>query len=306
MVVAVVALAFRYQSDRRQTIDYLNEASAIAAEHQQMSLLMAELFMQLGGADREDVLTRLDLLSAQASVVQTRVDALVVTPAVGEVNGYLRVATGSWQAAIDNAGPTILHVLDQPEDVRNGDRRLQAVFTRLLVGDQAYNDLLTTVVEMDLESAEFPVFAYVGLERETLYDAESVGQRLRSLRSLVESHDVALTATLDPEPTGERDGVAVLPNTGPLSVLAVLSNNGNVQETGIEVRLTLRTSGEEPIVLTHLEASLDPGQSVAVDFSQIDITPGVAYDMIVTATVAVDETPSNNAVQLVFQLNTDS
>ena len=305
-IVAVLALAFRYQSERRQTIDYLNEAGSIAEQHQEMSLLLADLFSALGEADREDILARLDSLSEQAGQVDLRIDALVVTPTVAVANGQLRVAHSAWKTAIDSAAPVIVVVLDAPDDKRNGDRGLQAMFVQLLVGDRAYADLLATLVGLDADFELFPDFDYVGPERQTLYDAAVVGDRLRAVLELVESHDIAITASLDPEAADERGDIAVVPNTGSFSVLVVVSNNGNVQESAIEVVMQLIPESGESATFSELVPSLDPGGSVSVDFRELEIVVGLTYELRLTATVAQDEDLDNNTTQLTFVINSDS
>ena len=305
VVVFVLVLALRYQSERRQTIDYLNAASAIAEEHEEMSLLLADLFESLGESDREEILTRLDGLSRQAAVVDARVDELVVTPVVAEAHGRLVVAHSAWKAAIDSSGPVIVQVLDAVDDERNGDRQLQATFVQLLVGDRAYADLLTTLREIDVEFDAFPEFAYVGPERTTLYDAALIGSRLRALTELVETHDVGVTIALDPEPAGEDGDTLIVPNTGSFSVLVVVSNNSNVQESGIEVLLQLLPEEGEPITVSELVPALEPGESVSVDFRELQIVAGVAYDLLVTASVPEDIAPENNSAGLTFAINAD-
>ncbi len=306
VIVAVLALAFRYQSERRQTIEFLNEARSIVEEHQEMSLLLADLFDTLGESEREEILTRLASLSEQAAAIDVRVDELLVTDPVAEANGQLVVAHRSWKSAVDSAGPVIVQVLDAVDDERNADRRLQATFVQLLVGDQAYADLLTTLREVDADFAPFPEFAYVGAERTTLYDAALVGDQLRALTRLVETHDVAITVALDPEPAGESDGVQLVPNNGTFSVLVVVSNNSNVQEAGIEVVLQMRPEEGEPITVSELVPSLDPGESVSVDFRELEIVVGVTYEVLVAATVAEDSDPGNNSTRLVCAINSDS
>lgn len=306
LVVFVLVLALRYQSERRQTIEYLNAASAIVEEHEEMSLLLADLFESLGESDREEILTRLDGLSRQAAGVDGRVEELVVTPVVAEAHGRLVVAHGAWKAAIDSSGPVIVQVLDAIDDARNGDRQLQATFVQLLVGDRAYADLLTTLAEIDVEFDAFPEFAYVGPDRTTLYDAALIGSRLRALTELVETHDVSVTVALDPEPAGEDGDTLVVPNTGSFSVLVVVSNNSNVVEAGIEVLLQLLPDGGEPITVGELVPSLQPGESVSVDFRELQIVAGVAYDLLVTATVPEDIAPENNSAGLTFSINADT
>lgn len=306
LVVVVLVLALRYQSERRQTLDYLSAARGIAEEHEEMSLLLADLFGRLGETDREEILTRLDGLSRQVAAVDATVEELVVTPAVAEAHGRLVVAHGAWKAAIDSSAPVIVQVLDAIDDERNGDRQLQATFVQLLVGDRAYADLLTTLGDIDLEFDPFPVFAYVGPERTTLYDAALIGSRLRALTELVETHDVAVTVALDPEPAGEREGTLLVPNTGSFSVLVVVSNGSNVQETGIEVLLQLLPAEGDPINVTELVPALDPGESVSVDFRELQIVAGVEYELLVAATVPEDTAPDNNSVALSFSINADT
>lgn len=271
-----------------------------------MSVLLADLFANLGISEREEILTRLETLSSQAAEIDDRVEELVVTNPVAEANGQLVVAHRAWKSAVDSAGPVIVQVLDAVDDERNADRRLQATFVQLLVGDQAYADLLTTLQDVDADFDPFPEFAYVGSDRTSLYDAELVGDQLRALTKLVETHDVSIAVALDPEPAGEVDGVQQVPNNGSFQVLVVVSNNSNVQEAGIEVLLQMRPEEGEPITVSELVPSLDPGESVSVDFRELQVVVGVAYEVLVAATVAEDSEPGNNSRELVFSINNDS
>ena len=67
----------------------------------------------------------------------------------------------------------------------------------------------------------------------------------------------------------------------------------------------LPTEGE-PITVSELVPALEPGESVSVDFRELQVVAGVDYELLVAATVAEDIAPENNSAGLTFSINADT
>ncbi len=151
---------------------------------------------------------------------------------------------------------------------------------------------------------EYPDFGYAAGERAELYDVNVVSTRLRSTIELEENLDVSVRATTDPQPLGTENGVRVVPDSETFSVQVVVTNEGNVLSELITVGLELFAAGsDDPQQRSEIIATLDPGAATTVNFADLILEPGVAYELRVAADVADDDVPDNNTWELIFIRN---
>jgi hypothetical protein len=307
VVIAVIALAVRYRTDERVSLDYLAMAQEVAEDQEAMAASLGDLFTEIGDLERPDILERIEALSTDSVALVERVGAAEVAGPVTEAHGFLLVAVESWNEGLVEMDEAIIQILDEDGEGRTGESMLAAVFDDLSVGDRAYAGFQRTVAEIDpaLVTREYPAVFYTGGENVALFDAVAVAERLRLIRKLEEAHDVSVTVSTEPEPLGTQNGVPVVPDTEDFVVSAVVTNEGNLPEELIQVRLTLAAGDEvrPSIERNELIPVLGPGEATTRTFDQIELVPGTLYELRVTVTIAEDKAIENNEWKLVFVRN---
>ena len=309
LAVALVALAVRYRTEERRALDYMAVATEIAQNQAESADSLTQMLVDLGALERQDIMGRIDSLAVQAASDAELLAAQVVPPSVAEANGYLSVAVGSWHESLTSLEAAVLLILDTEEDESEGNSALTSVFELLRVGDRAFQGFLDarSRIEGDVAAGSIAEVAYVAPGKENLYDGERIADRLRATLKLGERHDVSVTARTVPDPLGTRNDRPVVPTSDTFTVLAVVTNRGNLTEEGIEVTMNLATgsSPETQITREQLVLSLAPGEATTVEFSDMTLIPGALYDLRVTASIAEDADPSNNVFELAFYRNQD-
>ncbi len=306
MVAGIIALAVRFRTERRDSIDYLALVKEITEDYLVMSSSLADLFTSLGDLARPDIMDRLGDLDAEAATLRARLDGVTVTAAVGEANGFFIVAIDSWGGALGGLTGAITEVLDAEGDGRTGDALVAVAFADLRVGDRAYEGFRDAVerIDADLVTREYPEFGYVGGGYELLYNASVIAERLRATLRFKENRDVSVLATTDPEPLGSENGTLVIPHSESFAVQVVVTNEGNVTADLITVTLLLEAGGGESVEeRSEMVPVLEPGGATTVEFTELTVLPGQAYKLQVTAELSDDDVPDNNIWELVFIRN---
>lgn len=308
IVAAVVALAARYRTEQRETVDYLALVDEIAQESLAISQSLRELFDTLVSVDRPDIVERISLLGAQAAASEQRLEEAVVTRPAAEVHGLFSVAVRSWNDGVAGLDEAIVDVMDQPDEAVLAPDSFFEATTQLRVGDEAYAAFLDAAVrlEPEFDPPDYPEVAYVGGDEPA--DLEAIASRLRLRRSFTERHDVSVIANTLPEPTGDRNGVAVMPYAETFNVTAVVTNGGNVLQEQIEVTLLLTVDGGvgvEPFSERRFIPSLEPEASMSLEFAGIPMEPGTLYILQVSASIDNDADISNNIWQVTFASNAE-
>ncbi len=307
VIIGLFALAVRYRTEERRTTEYLGLAIQIAENESGLAQSLRQMFADLGDLERQDLLNQIDSLGARISNDVVALSEQEIPPAVAKANGFLTVALTSWQTAITTLDDAVLLILDVDEEGLSGEAALTTVFELLRVGDLAYDGFLAARLELegDLADEPIPEVDFVAVGTENLFDGPTIAQRLRNTIRLDGRHDVSITARTDPMPLGEQNGRPVVPSAESYSVLAVITNEGNLREEGISVTLSLElSSGTDPAVTREqLVLSLDPGQATTIEFSDLTLLPGELYDLQVTVSITEDADPFNNTFNLSFFRN---
>jgi hypothetical protein len=308
VVLAAVALAVRYRTDERIAGDYLAVAKDVSDGQALLAGRLEEVFVAVSDIERPELLQRLESLIDESAVLSSELAEAEVTASTSEANGYLVVATTSWTGGLAAVRDSVVQILDEPEVAPKGDTMLAAAFNELRVGDSAYAGFLGTLDEMDPDAVtlEYPVFGYVAPPRDEMYDAVTVAGRMRVILKLEVNHDVAITATTDPEPLGENNGFPVVPDSDTFVVHAVVTNTGNLAEESILVQLFLdpRSPEEETVEIQTLVPFLEPGEAKTVAFEDLPVIAGSLYEMRISATIDdEDGNTDDNVWELVFYRN---
>ena len=291
-------------------MDYMAVATDIAQSQAESADSLTQMLIDLGALERQDIVSRIESLGEQVSSDAQLLTDQLVPASVAEANGYLSVALGSWRDSLTSLDAAVLLILDTEEDESEGNAALTAVFESLRVGDRAFLGFLEarTRIEGDVAAGTIADVAYVAQGRENLFDGEKIANRLRATLKLGERHDISITARTVPDPLGTRDdGTPVVPTSDTFAVLAVITNQGNLSEEGIEVTMVLAAgvSPEDRVTQQQLVLSLAAGQATTVEFSDLTLIPGALYDLRITASIAEDADPFNNVFELAFYRNQD-
>lgn len=311
LTVGVLALAVRYRTERRESIDYLATAEEVAITHSEMAERMGTLLQGLGREDRPALILRLETLAADTKEARRTLGDAVVTRPIAEVSGLMTVAVQSWDDGIAALDDAIIAILDAEQGDLSGEDEMRAAFDLLRLGDRAYGSAVEAVERLDpgLVPAPFPSVSYVDGDFAALYDAAVIAGRLRRLGSLSEVSDVALIGTTIPEPVSEGvGGVFSIPASDSFAVELTVSNIGNVivERVSVVVSLQRAASSEQIAPLGIVIPSIEPDASETLTFD-LDPEPGVVYTVTAVATLedgVVDET-DDNSWSLIFKRNTE-
>ncbi len=310
VAVGLIALAVRYRTEERRTTDYLALVTEIAQNQEGLAVSVTQLMTDLGGLDREDLLNQIDALGAQVSNDVQALAAQDVPPSVSEAHGFLTVALRSWQEAITSMDEAMLMVLDSEDDQLSGEVALTRVFEGLRVGDLAYLGFLEarSRIEADGATGSIAEVEYVNVGEDTLFNGEVIAGRLRNTRNLDSRHDISVTARTVPAPLGEQNGRPVVPAAESYTVLAVVTNEGNLPEESISVTMELGLSAgdDSPVRREQLVLLLEAGQATTIEFADLQLEPGELYNLQIAASITQDADPLNNTFELVFYRNQDA
>jgi hypothetical protein len=309
VVLAAVALAVRYRTDQRIAGDYLAVAKDVSDGQALLAGRLEDIFVGISDVGRPELLQRLDALVEESAVLTSDLESAEVTASTSEANGFLTVATTSWTGGLSAVRDSVIQILDEPDVAPQGDTMLAAAFNELRVGDSAYLGFLGTLDEMDPDvvTLEYPVFGYTAPPRAEIYDAVTVAGRMRVILKLEVNHDVAITATTDPEPLGENNGFPVVPHSESFAVHAVVTNTGNLPEEAILVQLFLdpRDQEEATVEIQTLVPFLEAGEAKTVAFEDLPVIAGSLYELRISVTIAdEDGNADDNVWELVFYRNT--
>jgi hypothetical protein len=122
-----------------------------------------------------------------------------------------------------------------------------------------------------------------------LWAGSAVGQLVAAFLgsgTLIPVHHLTLTAvSSDPAAVPGTSAVSVLPPTRALRVQVVVTNQGNVDERGVQVEVTAAPSGTvRPPAPVHRTTDVAAGRSVTVFLPPLAVHPGASYALAVTAT----------------------
>lgn len=307
VALGLLALAVRYRTEERDMTAYLALAKDVAEDGVQLSADLSDLIVSLSDAERFNVLQRLESLGTQAQAMHDTLGEAIVPRPGAEIHGFLMVATSAWSDALASLDDAFVSILDEPDDA-NGDARLVNAFQLLRLGDRSYAEFLVAVdeLERDIVADDYPAVEFVGRQRETLYDATVIGDRLRIVRNLAQSHDISVTATIEPTPVSGTGAFPVVPFADSINIKAVVGNEGNLPEEDIDVTLTLAAAGRtggEGVTLVETIPILDPGVATTIEFTAIAVEPGGLYELVISTRVVDDADPANSQFTIVFFVN---
>jgi hypothetical protein len=188
---------------------------------------------------------------------------------------------------------------------------LQRALNGLGVGDVAYERYQESLVMLPeiVEVLDFPSIRYIDPDPDDplRFNATNLVLRIQAAYALLPHHDVAITGRTAPGAVGDRDGVPVVPFSDSISITALVTNDGNEDEEGIEIALdVVNVDTGDVVSRTDVVNELTGGTSTTVTFDDVEIEPGGLYRAVLTATISVDIQADNNEWDMTFIWNAES
>jgi len=314
VVVAAVILALAIavalaRSDRQASREYLDAAFDIATGEEALATQFADLVDRLREMSRPVVTQTLELLEADSGVLVeelTRVEA----PGQDELfraNSFLAIAVASWRDGLTGFRLAILTLSNDPLD-EAGRAQLEASLNDLRVGDAAYEEFQATVrvvPESDALAVPFPSVDFVPAASADLFTLDEIIRKMLQAPGLGVVTNVGIAdIRLDPGPTGERNGIPVVPVSDTLTAEATISNNGTVPVDTIIINLTLVSNTGETYEERRAIERLEPGELTTVIFTDLPVVGGRLYE-IAFALGGTDDDSSDDRESFQFLRNAD-
>ncbi len=292
------------QGERETARAYLDVAYDAASTAVEVGESLDTLITDIEDYNRATLVERLGVMEASAEEMVTDLVDLEAPASLREASLFLRIAAVSWRSGISESRAGLLALSANPLD-EEGLTTLTQGLIDLRVGDRAYAGFLASLGDVDttLQGGPFPAIALVPPSNEALYEPRDLARRMFLAGSIAPVDDIALAdLKLEPGPVGVRDGLPVVAVTSSQSAQVVVSNRGNIDVTGIIVRLRL-VSNDGDLYETEQEIpGLEATALTLLTFEDLPVSPGVTYEITVSLT-RTDDDEENDSQQFLFIVN---
>jgi hypothetical protein len=314
VVVAAVILALAIavalaRSDRQASREYLDAAFDVVTGEEALATQFEDLVDRLREMARPVVTQTLELLEADSGVLVEELSRLEA-PGQGDLfraDSFLAIAVASWRDGLTGFRLAILTLSNDPLD-EAGRAQLEASLNDLRVGDAAYEEFQSTVrviPEADALAVPFPSVEFVPAASADLFTLDSIIRKMLQAPGLGVVTNVGIAdIRLDPSPTGERNGIPVVPVSDTLTAEATISNNGTVPVDTIIINLTLVSNTGETHEERRAIERLEPGELTTVTFADLPVVDGRLYE-IAFALGGRDDDSSDDRESFQFLRNAD-
>jgi hypothetical protein len=307
-IVAVVYAVTRLQSDKQMRREYLDRALTFAASEADLADQLADMVLRLEQIGRPAMVSTLDDLQEGTASVARDLEGLEEPPGeLGESDAFLAIAAVRWRDGISRVREGLIGLSEAAMD-EDSLGVLQQGLMDLGVGDSAFAQFLEGLDQQELTSLglDFPAVAFVPAGGETLFDAQSLAERLILSPGLTVLENLAVADLhLDPEPIGEQVSLPVVPVSDSLDADVTVANRGTVRAVAVKVILEF-TSADGPLETFEQEiAVLEPGALTTVSFPGLPAQPGGLYEIVVSLG-SEDDDPSDDTLSFTFIMNTDA
>lgn len=309
VVLAVAVAVALARSDRQASREYLDAAFDVATGEETLAARFVDLVDRLREMERPLVAEALDLLEADAGVLADEL-ARAVPPGKGDLfraDAFLDIAVASWRDGLTGFHQAILALSNDPLD-ETGRAQLEAALNDLRVGDAAYVEFRSTVravPEAGTLASPFPGVEFVPVTRVESFTTEAIVRQMLQAPGLGVVRNLAIAdIRLDPAPTGERNGIPVVPVSDVLTAEATISNRGTVPVDTIVVTLTMVSNEGDTYEESRGIERLEPGDLTTVTFENLPVTGGRLYE-VAFALGGSDDDPTDDRQTFQFLRNAD-
>ena len=308
VIVAVAYAVTRVQSERQMRREYLDQALSFAAAEADLADQLADMVLRLEQIGRPAMVSTLDELQEGTAAVARDLEGLEEPPGeLGADDSYLAIAAVRWRDGISRVRLGLIGLSETASDPGSLDL-LQQGLQDLGVGDSAFAQFVAGLDQEELTSLglEFPAVAFIPAGGETLFDAESLAQRLILSPGLTVLENLAVADLhLDPAPIGEQELLPVVPVSESLDADVTVANRGTVRAVAVTVILELVSEDATKVTFEQEIAVLEPGALTTVSFLDLPAEPGKLYEIVVSLG-SEDDDPSDDQLSFTFLRNTDA
>ena len=310
VVVLIVFLASR-QTDQRGTVEFFGAAGEAAVLQESAAQTFGQVLASIGVVSRQDLTQRLDTMVDKSTEAEGLITAVQNVPSdVGSAYGTMLTASTSWAVGAQEADRVIIGIMDG-EIVETAVPELQHALDVLGVGDVAYGLFLESVpgTPEPVEVEPFPSTRFVDPDPDDpgRFNATNLVLRIQAAYGLAPHHDVSVSGSTEPGGVGDRDGIPVVPFSDSVSIIALVSNEGNEAESGVDITLkVINVDTGDVVSRSDVVSQLEVGSSTTVRFDEIEIEPGGLYQANLTARINGDIDPTNNDWTMTFIWNAES
>ena len=310
VVVMIVLLASR-QTDQRGTVEFFGATEEAAVLQESAAQTLDQALASIGVVSRQDLTRRLDTVVEKTLEAEGLATAVENVPSdIGPAYGTILTASTSWATGAEEANRVIVGIMDG-EIVETAVPELQHALDVLGVGDVAYELFQESVVEMDesIDVGSFPTVRFVDPDPDDpgRFRATNLVLRIQSAYGLAPHHDASISGRTDPGAVGDRDGIPVVPFSESVTIIALVTNEGNEPELGVDISLNvINVDTGDVVSRSDVVSQLGVGTSTTVSFEEIEIEPGGLYQANLTARINGDIDPTNNDWTMTFIWNAES
>lgn len=305
-VAVAVALA---RSDRQASREYLDAVFDVASGQEDLATQFVDLVERLRELERPVVAQSLEILEADAGVLVEEL-AGAEPPGTGDLfraDSFLSIAVASWRDGLTGFRQAILTLSNDPLD-ESGRAQLEASLNDLRVGDSAYEEFQSTVrvvPEAEILAEAFPAVEFMPVALVEEFTVEAIVRQMLQAPGLGVVVNLAIAdIKLEPGPTGERNGIPVVPVSETLTAEATISNSGTVPVDTIVVNLTMVSNEGETYEESRGIERLEPGEKTTVTFADLPVQGGRLYEVVFTLD-GQDDDPTDDRESFQFLRNAD-
>jgi hypothetical protein len=310
VVVLIVFLASR-QTDQRGTVEFFGAAEEATVLQESAAQTFGQALASIGVVSRQDLTRRLDTVVEKTAEADELLGVVENIPSdIGSSYGTMVTASASWVAGAEEIERVVVGIMDG-DIVETAVPDLKRALDGLSVGDVGYELFIESVAEMPEASEElsFPPIRFVDPDPDDpgRFNATNLVLRIQAAYGLAPHHDVSISGTTDPGVVADRDGIPVVPFSDAIAIIALVTNEGNEPEIGVDISLkVINVDTGDVVSRSEVVAELDVGTSTSIRFDTIEIEPGGLYQANLTARINGDIDPTNNDWTMTFIWNAES
>jgi len=309
MILALAVAVALARSDTQVSREYLDAAFDVSTGEEDLAARFSDLVGRIEELERPAVTSALELMEAEAGVLADEL-ALAVVPGEGDLfraNSFLTIAVSSWRDGMTGFRQAILTLSEDALD-ETGRAQLEAALNDLRVGDAAYEEFrsnVRVVAEAGTMASPFPVVEFVPVAAVDDFTVDAITRSMLRAPGLGVIVNLGIAdIKLEPGPTGERNGIPVVPVSETLDAEATISNRGTVPVDTITVLLEMLSNEGDTFEASQGIERLEPGEKATVTFTDLPVEGGRLYE-VVFSLGGEDDDPTDNRETFQFLRNAD-
>jgi len=216
-------------------------------------------------------------------------------------------ALNQWQVGVAAFRSGVLRVADNPTDAVSGLELTRSLVV-LAAGDIIYKEFVIAVGQADIPRpvGDFPEVNFVPVSFDPSLLASLIVNAARQEESLlrIRVNTMISRISTDPEWALDIDENPFVPAANEIVVKVVVTNDGNTDSLGGDLRLRVNGSGTSVYDRTVQVPMLPAQEQRTIVFEGIPVKPGFSYQLVAEVTPQVGETTvDDNTKEVKFSVN---